>query len=51
MCQSCAEIDKRIDRLREQLRSTADTTESECLTRLIIELYGDRVRLHRSEKP
>jgi hypothetical protein len=50
MCQSCVEIDKRIDRLRQQIHSTADIAEVERITRLIAELYADRVRLHRNEE-
>ena len=48
MCQSCVDIDKRIDRLRQQINSTADITEVERITRLIAKLYADRVRLHRN---
>jgi hypothetical protein len=48
MCQSCVEIDKRVERLRELLRSTTDPAEIERIKRLIAELYADRVRLHQS---
>ena len=51
MCQSCVEIDKRINLLRDQINSTADIAEVERITRLIRELYADRVRLHRNEEP
>jgi hypothetical protein len=50
MCQSCLDIDKKIDDLRRQLDLTPDVKEVERLTRQIIELYGDRVRLHRNEE-
>jgi hypothetical protein len=48
MCESCIEIDKRIEKLRQSLRSTADPLESERISRLIAELYRDRVRLHKN---
>jgi hypothetical protein len=47
MCQSCVEIDKRIERYRELLSSTTDPDEIERINRLIAKLYADRVRLHR----
>jgi hypothetical protein len=49
MCHSCAEIDERVERHRELLRSTTDPAEIERINRLIAKLYVDRVRLH--EKP
>jgi hypothetical protein len=48
MCQSCVEIDKRIERYRELLRSTTDRAEIERINRLIAELYRDRVLLHQN---
>ena len=48
MCQSCVDIDKRVDRHRELLRSTTDPAEIERIKRLIETLYADRVRLHQS---
>jgi hypothetical protein len=48
MCQSCVEIDKRVERLRELLRSTTDPAEIERIKRLIAALYMDRVRLHQN---
>ena len=48
MCQSCVEIDKRIERCGQLLRSTIDTAEIERINRLIAELYRDRVRLHQN---
>jgi len=48
MCQSCVEIDKRVERLRELLRSTTDPAEIERIKRLIAELHADRVRLHQN---
>jgi hypothetical protein len=50
MCQSCLDIDKKIDDLRRLLDLTPDVKEVERLTRQIMELYGDRVRLHRNEE-
>jgi hypothetical protein len=48
MCQSCLEIDQRIDLHRELLRSTKDPAEIERIKRLIAELHGDRLRLHKN---
>jgi hypothetical protein len=48
MCESCADIDKRIEKLRQSLRATTDLLESERINGLIAELYRDRVRLHRN---
>jgi hypothetical protein len=48
MCQSCLEIDKRVERHRELLRSTTDPAEIERINRLIAGLYNDRVRLHQN---
>jgi hypothetical protein len=48
MCQLCIDIDKRIERYREQLRSIADLAEIERINRRISQLYAERVRLHRS---
>ena len=48
MCQSCVEIDKRVERHLELLRSTTDPVEIERIKRLISELYTDRVRLHQN---
>jgi hypothetical protein len=48
MCQSCVEIDKRVERHRESLHSTTDPAEIERINRLIAQLYADRVRLHQS---
>jgi len=41
MCQSCIEIDKRIERHRDLLRSTTDPAEIERINRLIEKLYAD----------
>jgi hypothetical protein len=51
MCQSCVETDKRIEQLRQQMRSTADVAEVERITRLITELYAERVRRHQVDGP
>jgi hypothetical protein len=48
MCQSCIEIDKKIEQYRELQRSTSDQAEVERINRLIAQLYVDRVRLHRN---
>jgi hypothetical protein len=48
MCQSCVEIDKRIERYRELLRSTTDPAEIERINGLIAKLYADRVGLHQN---
>jgi hypothetical protein len=48
VCQSCIDIDKRIDQLRQLGRSTADPLETARINRLITELYADRVRLHKN---
>ena len=48
MCQSCVEIDERVERHRELLRSTTDPAEIERINRLIAKLYVDRVRLHQN---
>jgi hypothetical protein len=48
MCQSYIDIDKRIDRYRQVLGSTADSLERSRINRLITELYAERVRLHRN---
>ena len=49
MCQSFVEIDKRVERHQELLRSTTDPAEMERMKRLIAELYADRVRLHQNQ--
>jgi hypothetical protein len=48
MCQSCVEIDKRVERHRQLLRSTTDAAEAERINRLIAKLYAERVRLHQN---
>jgi hypothetical protein len=50
MCQSCIEIDKRIERYRELSRSTTDPAEIDRINRLIAKLYVDRVRLHQNSE-
>jgi len=50
MCQSCVDIDKRVERYRELLRSTTDPAEVERIHRLIAKLYADRVLRHRNEE-
>jgi hypothetical protein len=48
MCQSCAEIDQKVELHRELLRSTTDPAEIERINRLIANLYLDRVRSHKN---
>jgi hypothetical protein len=48
MCQSCVEIDKRVEKHRKLLRSTTDPAEIERIKGLISELYADRVRSHQN---
>jgi len=48
MCESCVEIDARIDLHRKSMRSMTDPSEIERLNRLIAQLYADRVRLHKN---
>jgi hypothetical protein len=48
MCQSCIEIDKQIERQQALMRSLTDQAEVERINRLIVQLYADRVRLHRN---
>lgn len=50
MCQSCVDIDKRIEKFRKSLRRTTDPAEIERIDRQIIHLYGERIRLHRNEE-
>ena len=47
-CESCVEIDARIDVHRQVVRSTTDPSEIERINRLIAQLYADRVRLHKN---
>jgi hypothetical protein len=48
MCQSCIDVNKRVERHRELLRSTTDPAEIERIKRLIARLYADRVRFHQN---
>jgi hypothetical protein len=48
MCQSCVEIDKKVDEHRELLRSVTDAAEIERINLLIRQLYADRIRLHQN---
>jgi hypothetical protein len=50
MCQSCVDIDKRLDKFRALLRKGTDPAEVERINRQIIHLYGERIRLHRNEE-
>jgi hypothetical protein len=48
MCESCQEIDKRIEVHQQSLRSITDPSEIERIKQLIANLYLDRVRFHRN---
>jgi len=48
MCESCVEIDQKIEHHRELRRSIRDLKEIERINRLIAKLYVDRVMLHRN---
>lgn len=48
MCESCIEIDRRIEKHRKSLRRVTDPAEIERINRLILQRYADRVRLHRN---
>jgi hypothetical protein len=45
---ACSEIDKRVERHRELLRSTTEPAEIERIKRLIAKLYAERVLLHQN---
>jgi hypothetical protein len=51
MCQSCIDIDKRIDRQRELLRSATDPADVKRINDLIAKLYGERVQRHQNPEP
>jgi hypothetical protein len=48
MCESCIEIDKRVEQLQQSLRSTKDPSKIERIHLAIAQLYQDRVRLHQN---
>jgi hypothetical protein len=48
MCESCIEIDKRIEKQRQLLGSTTDPAEVERIYRRIAQLYADRVKFHQN---
>jgi hypothetical protein len=48
VCQSCIDIDKRIDEYRQALRSTTDLTAIDRIRQTIAQLYADRVRFHQN---
>jgi hypothetical protein len=50
VCQSCIDIDNRIDKFRALLHKATDPAEIERINRQIIDLYGERLRLHRNEE-
>jgi hypothetical protein len=49
MCQTCVEIDKKIEPYRQVARSITDPVTIERINLLIAKLYGERVRLHQSD--
>lgn len=50
MCQSCVDIDKRLEKFRALLHRTTGPAEIERINRQIIHLYGERIRLHLNEE-
>ena len=50
MCESCVQIDKRIDQYRMVSRSTTDPKEIELIDQLVAHLYAERVRQHQNPK-
>jgi hypothetical protein len=50
MCQSCIDIDKRVERHRELFRSTTDTAEIERINRLVANLFGDECGCIKARK-
>ena len=50
MCQSCVEIDKAVEAEIARLRSTSDPAELKRINRLIVDLYAERLRLHRNSE-
>jgi hypothetical protein len=48
MCDSCVEIDKRIEQYRQTLPSITDLAEVERIHRQIADMYRDRVRSHKN---
>ena len=48
MCESCEQIDKRIEQLRQTLPSITDPPEVERIHRQIAEMYRERVRSHKN---
>jgi hypothetical protein len=51
MCQSCEEIDKKIEHYRRLLRSITDDETVGTINRLIAKLYAERVLRHQNEGP
>jgi hypothetical protein len=48
VCQSCIDIDKKIEQQQKLLRSKTDPDEIERINLLIAELYRERVRSHQN---
>jgi hypothetical protein len=48
MCDSCVQIDERIEEYRRALGKTTDLSMVESINKAITELYADRVRLHKN---
>jgi hypothetical protein len=50
MCQSCVDIDEKVELFLQVLRLTKDPAEVDRLNRLITDLHADRARMHRNEE-
>ncbi|MGA3140354.1 MAG: hypothetical protein ABSD09_15940 [Xanthobacteraceae bacterium] len=48
MCESCVQIDDRIEECRRALGKITDLSVIERTNKAITELYADRVRLHKN---
>jgi hypothetical protein len=48
MCESCVEIDKQIAQHQKRLKASTDQVEMQRISRLIAQLYADRVRKHQN---
>jgi hypothetical protein len=48
MCESCIKIDKQIAEQQERLKAQTDHAEVQRISRLIAQLYGERVRKHQN---
>ena len=48
MCQSCIDIDKKVDEQRRALSVATESNEIKRVDKLIAQLYAERVRLHQN---